>query len=105
MLALLASFESVAKAEVELRAVADVVGIELVQIEEGEKLCVPGKGGVRAQVGGDFLGLILHDGGARRFERVIVCERELEGLLKRDARCRRLRERGTNEKEKQNPGR
>ena len=105
VLALLAAFEGVADAEVELRAVADVGRIELRQVEEREELRVPGKGRVRPQVGGDFLGLILHDGGAGRFERVIVRERELDGLLERDARGRRLRERGANEKEKQDPGR
>ena len=105
MLALLAALKGVAEAEVKLRAVADIGGVELREIEEREELRIPGKGRIRPQVGGDFLSLILHDGGASRFERVIVCERELDGLLERDAWDRRLRERGTNEKEKQDPGR
>jgi len=75
------------------------------EVEEREELRIPGKGRVRPQVGGNFLGLILHDGRAGRFERVIVRERELYGLLERDARGGWLCERGTNEKEKQDPGR
>ena len=105
VLTFLAAFEGVAEAEIELRAIADIGRIELRKIEEGEKLRIPGKSRVRPQVGGDFLSLILHDGGAGRFERVIVRKRELYGLLERDARSRWLRKRGTNEKEKQDPGR
>ncbi len=37
--------------------------------------------------------------------RVVVRERELDGLLERDARGRCLREGRTNEEEKQDPGR
>src|SRR5579859_2295626 len=85
MLALLAALESVAQTQIELRAVADIRRVELVEVEEREELCIPGKRGIRPQVGGNLLGLILQNGGARCLQRMVVLQRELDGLFQSDA--------------------
>ena len=74
VLALLAALEGVADAQVELGAVVDVRPIELVEVEEREELRIPGERGIRPQVGGNFLGLVLTNGGAGRFERMVVLQ-------------------------------
>jgi hypothetical protein len=81
------------------------------KVEDGEELRVPGERRIRPQGGSNLLGLVLKDGGARRFERVVVLKRELDGLLQRDAhgrgsrRRRLLRESGADGEEKQDPPR
>ena len=48
---------------------------------------------IRAQIGGDFRGLTLLDGGPRGLQGVVVLQRQLDGLFQRDRDRRLLRER------------
>ena len=88
MLALLAELEGVAEAQVKLRLVVKVIGAELTGLENGEELCVPGKNGVRAEIGSRFLGLILQDGGARGLQSMVVLQSQADGFLDGDTRGR-----------------
>ena len=48
---------------------------------------------IRAQIGGDFRGLVLLDGGPGGLQGVVVLERHLDGLIQRNPDRRLLRER------------
>jgi len=86
MLAFFPAFKRVADAQIKLSIVFQIVRVELAGIEKREELRIPGNGGIGAEVGGGFLGLILQDGRTRGEQSVIVLERETQRFFKRNAR-------------------
>src|SRR5271170_5345527 len=95
VLTFFAAFEKVANADVELRIVLEVVRREVAGLKNGDELRVPGDNGIGAEVCGDFLGLILKNGGAQGQQRVIVLQGKANRFVKRDARRSSLRSVGT----------
>ena len=85
VLALSAAFEQIGDAQIELRGFIDVVRGELVGLKNWNELRVRREHGIGPQVCGNFQRLVLQDGGARRFQIVIVFERHLNGLVHADA--------------------
>ena len=61
------ALKEIAQADIELLQVVQRVGGE-VSAEHGDKLRVPRKGWVRAEIGGDFLRLVLLDLRTRRLD-------------------------------------
>src|SRR5271156_6315094 len=61
-LAIPTAFAAVPDAGIELRLVFQIARVELTGIEEGEKLRIPGQSGIRTEISGDFLRLILKNG-------------------------------------------
>src|SRR5580704_6106010 len=72
MLTLSAALEKVTNAQVELRLVFEVIRGKVAGLEKGKELRIPRQRGIRAKIGGDFLGLILQDGRAGCEQSVIV---------------------------------
>src|ERR1700722_12902218 len=85
MLAFFSALEKIRDAQIKLRRRIDVVGGELIRLEDGDELGVCGEHRVRPQVGGDFLRFTLLDGGTRSFKSVIVLQRQLDRLIERYA--------------------
>lgn len=90
MLALPATFEEIADADVELRLVRQIVRIELARIEERKKLRIPGQDGIGAKIGGNFLRLILKYGRLRGEKGVIVLQGKANCFIEVDALGRGL---------------
>jgi hypothetical protein len=86
VLALLAAFKRIPKAEVKLRLRVDVVGVELVGLEDGKELRVPGEHGIGTEIGGRLQSLGLKDGRARGLQSVVVLQSQANGFLDRNAR-------------------
>jgi hypothetical protein len=109
VLAFLPALDRVADAQVELGLGVEIGQRELRRVKEWDELGVPGESRIRPQVRSNFLGLVLKNGGTGRFERMIVFERELYGLIQRDSngwgasRGRLLCERGADREKKQDP--
>src|SRR5580658_11081271 len=85
MLAFFPALEKIRDAQIKLRRRIDVVGGELIRLEDRDELCVRGEHWVRPQVRGDFLRFTLLDGGVRSLESVIVLQRQLDRLIERYA--------------------
>ena len=58
---------------------------EFTGLKNRQELRVQGEHWIRPQVRGDFQRLVLLNGGARRFQIVVVLERHLDGLIHGDA--------------------
>ena len=84
VLPLLAALEEITDADVELRRLVDVVLAELIGLEDRQELRVAEDHGIGPEVGGDLLGLALLDRRTLRQKRVIVGERQLDGVIERD---------------------
>ena len=60
-LPLAAAFKQISEAEVELLALVQIVGGEVIGLKDRDELRIPDQSRVRTQVGGDFLRLILQN--------------------------------------------
>src|ERR1700688_4773447 len=94
MLPLFATFNQIGETQVIYRALIDVVAGKRVRREERHVLLIDERHGIGPQVGCNFERLILQDRGTRRLQRVVVLERQIDGLIERDAGRRMLRRRG-----------
>ena len=70
---------------IELRGFVNVFRGELAGLKNRKELRVQGEHGIGPQVCGDFQSLVLLNGGARRFQIVVVLQRHLNGLVHADA--------------------
>src|SRR6185437_3952621 len=82
------ALKKIIKPEVELLSGVQCVEREILRAEKRNVLRIEIDVRVRPQVGGDFLSLILLNERALCQERVVVGERELNGLIKIDAGLR-----------------
>ena len=88
VLPLLASLKQVADAQVKLRNVVQVIRAELAGLENRQKLPIAQNHWVRTQIGSDLFRFALLDRGARRQDVVVVPQRHLNGVVKRNGhRC------------------
>ena len=85
VLAFPAAFEEVRDAQIELHGFVKVVRGEMTGLKNRKELRVRGEDGIGPQVCGDFQSLVLLNGGARRFQIVVVLQRHLNGLVQTDA--------------------
>ncbi len=90
VLPLLAALEQIADAEVKLRGVVEVIAAEIAGLEDRQELRVTEEHRVRTQVGRCFFGLVLLNHGAGSHQIVVVLERHLNGVVKRDDCAARL---------------
>ena len=76
--------EEISNAKVKLLVLIEILEAEILRGKDGNILRIKTKGRVGAQVGGDFLRLVLRNQGAFGQQSVIVCKRKIDRLLERD---------------------
>ena len=86
-LSFVAALKQISDSEVELLALVKVVGTEIVGTKNGNELGIKMKRWIGAQVCGDLLRLVLKNESARRLERVIVHQRQIDCLIQGDQSC------------------
>ena len=84
VLPLLAALKQVADAKIELCRVVQVIGAELIGLEDRQELRVAQKHWVRAQIRRRLFRLILLNHGSRSQQIVIVLERHLDRIIQRN---------------------
>ncbi len=91
VLPLLAALDEVGQSHVVYCTLINIVVGKCVGRKERQELLVPEQHRIRPQIRGDLLSLILQDRRARRLQRMIVLDRQIDGLVQRHARRRSLR--------------
>ena len=86
MLPFLAAFKQISDAGVELLDFVQIVSRKIGRRKNRYELGIEIQSGVGSQVRGDFQRLILQDESACRLQRVIVRNRQLNGLIQSDQR-------------------
>ncbi len=91
----MATFEQVPDPNVKLLSFVQIIPRKILRTEKRYELSISIKGRIRAQVRGNLLGLILKNQSSRSFDRMVVRQRQIDGLIKSDQRrilptaCRR----------------
>ena len=84
-------YAAIAETQVELRGIIQVIERKIIRLKQRQELGVPANCRIGPQIGRDLLGLILQDQRARRLQRVVVLERQVDSQVKRHPRWSGLR--------------
>ncbi len=85
-LPLVTAFEEIPDPNIELLSLVQILPGKVLRTEKGNELGVHAQRRVGAQVRSNLLSLILKNQGSRRLQRMVVSQRQINGLIKSDAR-------------------
>ena len=87
-LALVATFEEISDTDIELLGFVQILSRKILRAEKGYELGVGSESRIGAEICGDLLRLVLKNLSSGSFERMVVGESEIDGLIEGDQRWR-----------------
>src|SRR5580704_15326706 len=87
MLALVTTLEEVRNADVELLSFVQILPGKILRAEEWNELGIHSQSWIRTEVRSDLLRLVLKDLSSSCPKRMVVSQRQVNGLIERDSRC------------------
>src|SRR5450755_3723710 len=82
----MAALKKVFDPNIKLLRVVEILTRKILWTEKWNELSIHSQGWIRTQVRGNLLRLILQNHGARGFQRMVVRQRQINGLVESDSR-------------------